>query len=83
MCVYSMVLEHGWEKWQPPTDFTYRLPWNGPTREEWEDFKELVIKAIEYDKRTNQPNCEDPKKVEWMNKMSEMYDKAKETVESR
>jgi hypothetical protein len=51
--------------------------YTGPTRKEWEDFKDLIQKALEIDKKTGQPDCIDPKKAEWMKKMEELYDNAK------
>lgn len=40
-------------------------------KKEFQDFKKLMEKAIEYDKRTNQPNCEDANKKELIKKIAE------------
>lgn len=37
---------------------------------DWQQYMEVVKRAKEYDAKTNQPNCEDPKKVEWLEEMN-------------
>jgi hypothetical protein len=41
-------------------------------KREVEDLKELLKKAIQYDKNTNQPNCEDAKKKEFLKNLAQM-----------
>ena len=76
MCVLSMVTDWGQKKWPEykPSDFYTKTSWNGPTKEEWDNFVELVKKAIEYDKRNEEPKCIDPKKAKWLEEMSRIYD---------
>lgn len=51
MCVVSVVTDH-YRRY--PND------WWDPTK--WDDYLDLKRKAEEYDRITNQPDCEDPKK---------------------
>lgn len=41
-------------------------------RRDFEDFKTLVKKAIEYDKRSNQPNCESEDKLELVKNIAKL-----------
>lgn len=67
MCVVSMVTDHYIEKWTPyvqyPTGiFTSSAPTvtivQSPTAEEVAEFRRLLDRAREYDKRMNEPDCE-------------------------
>ena len=60
MCWVSMILDHGRTL---PNDF-----W---TQETIKPFKKLVVEAEEYDRKTGQPDCEDPEKVAWLKKIKE------------
>lgn len=61
MCVVSMVMDHYWDKWSNGTG-TYKLnsPYSEPaiTDEEIREFRKLLERAREYDKRNNEPDCE-------------------------
>lgn len=78
MCVVSMIYEHYTEKWQQSPyqlpQFTPTIAPNvtiGPvtfvspiTPEEIAEFRKLLERAREYDKRNNEPDCElDEKRV--------------------
>ncbi len=76
MCVVSMIGDHYNDIWKisPPIP-DWKYPFCAPipevSRAEFEtlkktveEMKELLIKAKEYDARTNQPNCEMEEKVE-------------------
>ena len=65
MCVVSMIYDHYYDKWReyfPPSH------WQVPmmpipqqpaiTPEEIVEFRKLLERAREYDKRTGQPDCE-------------------------
>lgn len=54
----------------PPT-MTPRVT-KTPTPEEWEAFRELIEKARKFDEIANQPDCEDPEKVSWLEVMLEV-----------
>lgn len=56
MCVVSMVMDHYKEKWEPLTWPTSTKP--TISDEEIQEFKRLLERAREYDKRNNEPNCE-------------------------
>lgn len=77
MCVVSMVTDHFYKRWLTPewSDVTFpgALPSTHPlpTPVEYHDFLELVRKAREYDKRTNQPDCPDAEKVKWMDELEQ------------
>lgn len=74
MCVYSFVADHFYDKWRqppyqpapPPEPLPYypSLPLPAqpvrrtPTKEEIDEFYDLLRKAREYDKRNNEPDCE-------------------------
>lgn len=78
MCVVSMVTDHYYHRWPSPEwdEVTFpspqqipSLPPSLPTPEEYNNFLELVRKAREYDKRTNQPDCPDAEKLKWMDEL--------------
>lgn len=63
MCVVSMIMDHYGDRWgQPP----YRFPQIGtgtvivlpPTVEEITEFRRLLDRAREYDRKHNEPDCE-------------------------
>ena len=79
MCFVSNITDWGMTKWTAPP---YQLPQTfhtggvpAPTRQEWEEFKDMIKKALELDQKTGQPDCVDPKKQAWMDEMSKVYDK--------
>lgn len=77
MCIVSMVFDYGQKTWpdtypnipQPTTPYTLPASPNVPSPEQWAEFKELVEKAKKFDELTSQPDCEDPKKQEWYDRM--------------
>jgi hypothetical protein len=68
MCVVSMVMDHYWEKWKPLTPGDPGRPLGPPpfppaaappiTQDEILEFRRLLERAREYDKRNNEPDCE-------------------------
>lgn len=69
-----MVTDWGQKRWPNQLDEIHpTVP--SITRHEWEELKDLIKRALDYDKRTGQPECADPKKAEWLKKMSDLYDK--------
>lgn len=83
MCVVSMVGDHYTDKWQP---WNQKIDnsglnnyFNNVSRKEFDDLKkevidmkELLIKAKEYDKINNEPNCEIEGKVELLKKIADL-----------
>lgn len=81
MCVVSMVLDYGRERWPdiipvspslPTTPLPGISPSVIPNQFDWSKYTEQLKKysdtlqaAKEFDKATKQPDCEDPEKVEW------------------
>jgi hypothetical protein len=77
-----MVMDHTWDKWQkyvPPQPLPYRpveiepytpqpLPF---TDTEIEDLRDLLRRAREYDKDTDQPDCELEEKKQRLLKLAE------------
>lgn len=51
MCAVSMIIDHYTEKWRP-------YVFGSPQVEEIEDFKKLLDRAREYDKKNSEPECE-------------------------
>lgn len=69
MCVVSMVSDHYYDKWSdryPPRPAwstpSDPVPFYGypppPSKEEIEEFRRLLERAREYDKRNSEPECE-------------------------
>ncbi len=86
MCVYSMIVDHYTEKWpkqyptvNPPQTWPGgsggTLGWKpaGPTPEEVEEFRKLLDRAREYDKRNHEPNCELEAKKDVLRQMAKQW----------
>jgi len=64
MCAVSMVMDHYRERWDPltapasPNTIQILQPMPLISAEEVAEFKKLLDRAREYDKRMNQPDCE-------------------------
>ena len=68
MCVVSMIMDHYGDEWrrrlpyvqQPNVTITTWPPvvTNPVTQEEVDEFRRLLDRAREYDKRNNEPDCE-------------------------
>lgn len=74
MCTYSMIVDHFSEKWQRRVDeptLTYTVPYPAITQAELDEFRELLKRAREYDKRNNEPDCELESKKERVRKLAE------------
>lgn len=80
MCVTSMIYDYGQRNppWQQIT------PWPGiypgsplpdqQAREAMQKFLDLIQNAKEYDRAAKQPDCEDPKKAEFMQQILDRLD---------
>ena len=83
MCVMSMVLDHYTREWPNPSKHWKIDPIYWPeeipsqpdpgeikkTLDRINKFMDLIEKAKEIDNVTNQPDCEDPKKVEYLDEI--------------
>src|SRR4051812_32810529 len=68
------------QPYQPPSTIPYKpivVEPTGPTQQEFddlkkefEDFKKLALKAIEYDVKNNEPHCEMDEKVDVIRKLA-------------
>jgi len=62
MCVVSMVYDHFYDKWRQPPYTIPILPFvpyiPAISTSEIEEFRKLLERAREYDKRNNEPDCE-------------------------
>ena len=65
MCVVSMIMDHYRDRWEPlipPTNPWVPLKIVQPlptiTKEEVEEFRKLLERAREYDRKMGQPDCE-------------------------
>lgn len=77
MCTVSMVMDHYYEKWYPvvyPTqtpNVTIAVTGEPPiTDEEIREFRKLLERAREYDRRMNQPDCEMAEKKDALKKLA-------------
>ena len=78
MCAVSMIYDYGRTifpvKWseQQIGDVPLQPLEERKTIQEWlEEFEKLRKAAEEFDKRTGQPDCEDPSKLEWMKEIEQ------------
>lgn len=82
MCVVSMIGDHYSNKWGNPPPGLYTKPYVPADKEilkqlaelkkEVLEMKELLKLAIEYDKRTNQPDCENEEKIKVLKDVADM-----------
>lgn len=75
MCAVSMILDFYAEKWEnkyPSTFEGFRVtPDPNEITVEIEDFEKLVRVAKEYDKKTDQPDCELDSKKDKLKKLAD------------
>lgn len=81
MCVVSMVMDYYSDKWyerlQRPLNIPPMPKWPPYTpeprltEEEVKEFRELLRRAREYDKKNNEPDCELEEKKEKVRKLAE------------
>lgn len=64
MCVISVVFDYGRE----------RIPSEQWTQEAYDQFKKILEEAAKLDTVLGEPNCEDPKKAEWMKEVERRLD---------
>ena len=55
MCTYSMIADHYGQKWGQYLQFT---PPQIPNQAELDEFRQLLERAREYDRRNHEPGCE-------------------------
>lgn len=85
MCVVSMVGDHYQDKWNPLNQQTGgQIDWTdvlNPSvkknefealKKEVEEMKKLLERALEYDKKNNEPHCEMEEKVELLKKVAKL-----------
>lgn len=60
MCVYSMVMDHKRDEWDRryPQWTRFEPPPDAPTKEEIAEFRRLLERARDYDRKNNEPDCE-------------------------
>ena len=75
MCVVSMVIDHATTTW--PRRIPTPWPWNDPTPpqplispDELKEFRELLERAREYDRKNSEPECEQDDKRELLKKLA-------------
>lgn len=73
MCVVSMVMDHYWDKWRENPGSITVTPQivYPPTQEEVDEFRALLKRAREYDKKHNQPDCELEEKKQKLMKLAD------------
>lgn len=57
-----------------PTIYPVPQPKRMPTRKEWDAFLKLLDQAEEFDEEAGQPDCEDPEKVAWKQRIQDKLD---------
>lgn len=82
MCVSSMIMDHYQDKWTNPLNPLFPLapsPIPPVSKEDFdalkrdvEEMKALLKRAVDYDKRNNEPECEMAEKVALVRKVAEM-----------
>lgn len=86
MCVVSMVGDHFHDKWKdkqfpgpgtwpnmyPPLNSGISRTEFEALKKEVEEMKQLLIRAVEYDKRTNQPHCEMEEKIATLKRVAQL-----------
>lgn len=82
MCVVSMIGDHYNDKWKtvpnnwpnmyPPLNSSVTKAEFEALRQEVLEMKQLLIKAVEYDKRTNQPHCEMEEKIATLKRIADL-----------
>lgn len=86
MCAVSNIGDwgrHQWPNFPAPAPATYPYPYkpspgsidyvppyNGPTKEQFEEFLKLLRAAKKFDDATGQKDCEQPEKVDWIKAMA-------------
>lgn len=75
MCVVSMISDHYMRQW-PQRQFDHVPP------HDYLNYQELLRKARLYDEMTKQPDCPDPKKLDWQ-KALDQYMKEKYGLEPK
>lgn len=81
MCVYSMIVDHYRDKWIPgwPQPSTPWIPSYPPPPKpadidkQMEEFKKLLERAKEYDKRNNEPDCDLESKKEALRELAKHW----------
>lgn len=76
MCVYSMVMDHYRDKWNPLKELT-KAPEYTPTaplipQADIDEFYKLLERAREYDKKNNEPDCELESKKEALTNLAKL-----------
>ena len=85
MCVVSMIMDHYDDEWRrkltaPPPTWVPMVPYTvpnsvphpaAPTQQEIEEFRRLLERAREYDKKNNEPDCELVEKRQKILKLAE------------
>jgi hypothetical protein len=73
MCVVSMVMDHYQDKWKPLLSTSPLAPLSATppiTAAEIEEFRRLLERAREYDRRHGQPDCELDEKKENLRRLA-------------
>lgn len=74
MCVVSMIMDYYNVKWQPqPYQHQYigNFPQPQISQAEVDEFRRLLERAREYDKRNNEPDCELDEKRQALKKIAD------------
>lgn len=93
MCVYSMIADYGMKYIWPNPQLPFSSPpvtviQHAPDQMMLEEMRairsylELLLKAKDTDTATGQPDCEDPKKVEWVHSLESRLERLEKVVEA-
>ena len=72
MCVYSNISDYAHQRWPLDGISTGMVT---ITVEQWQEYLKLKRAAIEFDRKTGQPHCEDPEKLKWEEAVRRLFEK--------
>lgn len=65
----------------PSTNIPNQIPSIYPSQEKIDELIDLLKKAVVFDQKTNQQNCEKPELVKWLQEVLNRFDKLQRDLE--
>lgn len=92
MCVYSNTLDYGRRTWDVPQIYPSIMPTPAvypppqpkpmPTDKQWRAFLKLLEAAEAFDEEAGQPDCEDPEKAAWKQRIQDKLDALQDELDN-